>query len=89
MIIERFNTIIFIGDDLAQSIYAAFNILLREDLAFGSLKRGIMTDEDRLKCKCDNQFTNSECRGYAIKNIDEGKKEKASYRKGNPYLCES
>lgn len=89
MILERFNAIVFVGDDIAQSIYAAFNILLREDLALGSLQQWLMTDEERLKCKCDNQFLNNECRGYAIKNIDEVKKNEAGDRKGNPYFCQS
>jgi hypothetical protein len=89
MILERFNAIVFVGDDVAQSIYAAFNILLREDLALGSLQQWLMTDDERIKCKCDNQFLNNECQGYAIKSIDEVKKNDAGERKGNPYFCES
>ncbi|KAE8445484.1 hypothetical protein EG329_013374 [Mollisiaceae sp. DMI_Dod_QoI] len=88
IILERFNAIVFVGDEVAQSIYAAFNILLREDLALGSLQQWIMTEEERMKCKCDNQFINSECQRYAIKSIDEVRKNEASGRKGSPYLCE-
>lgn len=89
MILERFNAIVFVGDDIAQSIYAAFNILLREDLALGSLQQWLMTDEERTKCKCDNQFINSECSRYAIKNRDDLKKNEVGERRGNPYFCES
>lgn len=88
MILERFNTIVFVGDDIAQSIYAAFNILLREDLALGSLKYWAMTDEGWTRCKCDNQFVNSECQGYAINSRDDLKKNEAGKRKGSPYICE-
>jgi hypothetical protein len=39
MILERFNAIIFLGGDIAQTIYTAFNILLRKDLAVGGLRQ--------------------------------------------------
>jgi hypothetical protein len=90
MILERFNTIVFVGDEIAQSIYAAFNILLREDLGLGGLQEWIMTDQNRSNCKCDNQFLNQDCLRYAIKKSDEVKKNKAgSDRKGSLYFCES
>ena len=90
MILERFNTIVLVGDEIARSIYAAFNILLREDLAFGGLQQWIMTDQDLTNCKCDNQFLNKDCLGYAIKNREEIKKnEGGGGQKGSPYLCES
>lgn len=85
MILERFNAVVFVGDELAQSVYAAFNIFLREDLALGGLQQWTMTDQDRLNCKCDNQFLNPECTGYAIKHRDEVKKNDA--KKGSPYSC--
>jgi hypothetical protein len=88
MILERFNAIAFVGDELVQSIYAAFNVLLREDLALGGLQQWIITDQDRLNCKCDNQFLIPECTGYAIKNRDEVRKnEGGGDRKGSPYFC--
>lgn len=90
MILERFNTIVFVGDEIAQSIYTAFNILLREDLALGGLQQWIMIDQDRKNCKCDNQFLNVDCFGYAIKNRDEVKKNEIDGdRKGSPYFCDS
>lgn len=89
MLLERFNAVVFIGDDIAQSIYSAFNILLREDLALGSLQQWLMTEEERARCKCNNQFIDNDCRGHAIKSIDEVKKNEAGDRKGSPYFCES
>ncbi|KAL2071412.1 hypothetical protein VTL71DRAFT_12647 [Oculimacula yallundae] len=88
MILGRFNAITFIGDDITQSIYGAFNILLREDLALGSLQQSIMTDEDKAKCRCDNQFLNTDCRSFAIKTGDDGKKSEGGDRKGRPYSCD-
>lgn len=89
MILERFNSIVFVGDDIAQSIYAAFNVLLREDFALGSLKYWAMTDEGWTRCKCDSQFVDTECRGYAVKSKDDLKMNEASERKGSPYFCDS
>jgi hypothetical protein len=88
MILERFNTIVFVGGELVQSVYAALNILLREDLALGGLQQWIMSGQDRMNCKCDNQFLNQDCIGYAIKNREEVKKnEDVGDRKGSPYFC--
>ena len=86
MILERFNTIVFVGDELVHSVYTAFNILLREDLALGGLQQWIMSDQDRVICKCDNQFLNQDCARYAIKNRDEVKKNTGD-QKGSPYFC--
>jgi hypothetical protein len=86
MILERFNTIVFVGDELVHSVYTAFNILLREDLALGGLQQWIMSDQDRVICKCDNQFLNQDCAGYAIKNRDEVKKNIGD-QKGSSYFC--
>jgi len=86
MILERFNAIAFIGDELVQSVYAAFNVLLREDLSLGGLQQWIMSDQDRRICKCDGQFLNPECTGYGVKNRDEVKKNGGD-QKGSPYFC--
>ncbi|KAE9375379.1 hypothetical protein N431DRAFT_436863 [Stipitochalara longipes BDJ] len=86
MILERFNAISFIGDELVQSVYAAFNILLREDLSLGGLQQWIMSDQDRKNCKCDGQFLNLECTGYGMKNRDALKKNSRD-QKGSPYFC--
>lgn len=88
MILERFNAIILVGDDIAQSIYVAFNILLREDFALGGLQQWIMSDEDREKCKCDNQFLSLDCVKFAIKSFDEVRKNEGGDRKDTQYFCE-
>ncbi|KAK0102470.1 hypothetical protein ONS95_006089 [Cadophora gregata] len=87
MIVGRFNAITFVGDDLAQSIYAAFNILLREDLALGGLQQWIMSDEDKTKCRCHNQFLDIKCQRFAINTSEDAKKNEGGDRKGSPYYC--
>ncbi|CZS99445.1 uncharacterized protein RAG0_07766 [Rhynchosporium agropyri] len=89
MILGRFNAITFIGDDITQSIYRAFNILLREDLALGSLQQWIMSDEEKAKCRCHSQFLNTECQSFAIESINDVKKNEGSDRKGSPYFCDN
>ena len=86
MILERFSAVVFIGDNLASSIYTAFNILLREDLALGGLQQWRMTEQERIECKCDNQFANSNCLGYAITSSEEFKKN--TNGNSSPYYCE-
>jgi hypothetical protein len=88
MILERFNTVVFIGDNISQSIYTALNVLLREDLALGGLQQWMLSDQDRVACKCDNQFLNGDCLGYAIQASAEVKKNEAGDRKGSAYFCE-
>src|SRR5437763_616749 len=39
LILERFDGVVFVGDETLQSIYAGFNILLRQDLGLGAMKQ--------------------------------------------------
>ncbi|PBP20119.1 hypothetical protein BUE80_DR008768 [Diplocarpon rosae] len=71
MILERFNAVVFVGDDVAQSVYAAFNILLREDLILGGVHDWMMGDEDQAKCKCDGQLLNIDCLKFAVMSVEE------------------
>lgn len=64
MILERFDGVVFIGDETLQSIYAGFNILLRQDLALGAMKQWEMADEELNMCKCENQFAKESCAKY-------------------------
>jgi len=89
MILERFNSITFIGDYITESIYAAFNILLREDLALGGLKEWSMSEEDLASCKCSSQFLNKVCLEYAVKSMYDVKMNQAADQNGSPYFCQS
>ncbi|KAI9723857.1 MAG: hypothetical protein M1828_004107 [Chrysothrix sp. TS-e1954] len=71
MIIDRFDGIVFIGDESIGSIYAAFNILLRHDLALGALENWKMTPRERDNCRCNNQFTRSECSEFWVTSSSE------------------
>lgn len=78
MILERFDAVVFAGDDVLKYIYAAINMLLREHMARGGLKQWEMTESDRVICRCDNQLTRPECSSHIIMesqdvtNNDEG-----------------
>jgi len=78
----------FIGDNVAQTNYTAFNILLREDLSLGGLQYGTMDDQDGINCKCDNQFLNTDCRGYTIKSVEEVQKNQGDDPRGGSYFCQ-
>jgi hypothetical protein len=82
MILERFSAIVFVGDEIALSVYAALNVLLFEDLALGSLQQWMMSEQERESCTCNNQFTLENCLRYAIKNSDQ-----VHSGNGKSYLC--
>ena len=88
MILERFDAIIFIGDDTLKHIYAAFNILLRENLATGSLKQWEMTETDRFLCRCENQFTRPECSAHMLMDSQAVAANDASSGHRSPYYCD-
>jgi hypothetical protein len=52
----RFNALVFIGDDAARSIYAAFNILLTKDLELGAWRSWEMELVHKKKCRCESMF---------------------------------
>ena len=87
MILDRFDGVVFIGDDLVAQIYAAFNIILRRDLTHGALQQWKLTPQQREACRCDYQYTKPECSQYFVtSNEDVGKAEgDPTYR--SPYAC--
>ncbi|RVX68039.1 hypothetical protein B0A52_08450 [Exophiala mesophila] len=66
MILERFDSLIFVGDDSLQSIYNGFNILLRQDLIFGAMRVQEMESALRTQCWCDSQFTAKACSRHFV-----------------------
>ena len=88
MILERFDAIVFIGDDSLKQIYAAFNTLLRENMAIGSLKQWELNESQRDTCSCDNQITKSECSSHMIMESQtvREKDDKDSHR--SPFYCD-
>lgn len=89
MILERFDAVLFIGDDTLKPIYAAFNMLIREDIALGGLKQWELRASERDACRCDNQLTKPECSSrpitdsQAVRENDEG-----VGGHGSPYYCD-
>ncbi|KAH6683311.1 hypothetical protein B0J14DRAFT_673883 [Halenospora varia] len=86
MILERFNALIFVGDDLARTIYAAINILLREDLVHGGLQQWRMNEADKALCKCDAQFTKAACVEFGVKNMENVRKNQGAGRGGQRFV---
>ena len=90
MILDRFDGLVFIGDDMLKSIYAGFNILLREDLALGGLKQWDLSDDERRTCHCDSQFTNAKCFGSTALDSEEVVSKAGQRDSGrSPYRCNS
>ncbi len=87
MILERFDAVVFIGDDTLKTIYAAFNMLLRENIAMGGLKQWELTEKDRTTCRCDNQLMRPECSIHAITESQVVAENDESSGHKSPYYC--
>jgi hypothetical protein len=88
MILERFDAIIFIGDDTLQHVYAAFNMLIRENIALGSLKQWEMKESERAGCRCENQLIKAECSKYAILDNQAVRDHDGDSGHRSPYYCD-
>ena len=88
MILERFDAVVFIGDDSLKPIYAAFNMLLREDMATGSLKQWELNDGQRDACKCDSQLTKPECSSHMITDSETVREKEDGIGHGSPFHCD-
>ena len=89
MILERFDSVIFVGDDPVKHIYTAFNVLLRENVALGGMKQWEMEDEERRKCKCENQFVREECGKFLLRSNEEVGTKDTGSKGSSPYYCNS
>lgn len=87
MILDRFDSIIFLGDNTLRHIYSAFNMLLRENIALGGLKEWEMKESEREACRCDNQLSRPECLAYSILDSRAVHSNDASNGHSSPYLC--
>lgn len=88
MILERFDAIVFIGDDMLQGVYAAFNMLLRENIALGSLKQWEMNESERAACRCDGQLIKAECSKFAVMDNQAVRENDGGSGHRSPYYCD-
>ncbi|KAL1961919.1 hypothetical protein VTN77DRAFT_748 [Rasamsonia byssochlamydoides] len=87
-VLRRFDSVIFVGDGSLANIYAGFNILLRQDLAHGSLKQWEMSNERLEACKCEKQFSRDYCPLYQLRSSEEVY-SMGRAAKENAYACSS
>ena len=88
MILERFDAVVFIGDDSFKQIYAAFNMLLRENMAMGSLKQWELDESQRDACRCDNQLTKSECSSHMIMESETVREKEDNVGHKGTFYCD-
>lgn len=87
MILERFDGVVFIGDEMMHQIYTAFNILLRQDLMFGALAQWKMSDRERDGCRCANQYMKPDCTKFFVMGSDEVAQGDPTGTYRAPYIC--
>lgn len=83
-ILQKFDGVVFVGDESLADIYAGFNIILRQDLQTGSLRDWDMSPPQLEKCNCDAQFTSASCLPLRITSSDEVDRQKTLR---SPYAC--
>ena len=88
MVLERFDAIVFIGDDMLKAIYSAFNMLLRENIVTGGLKQWEMSETEKEVCRCDNQIMKPECATRMIMNNEEVREGGEGSGHRNHYYCD-
>ncbi|GLB06763.1 hypothetical protein AtubIFM57258_002080 [Aspergillus tubingensis] len=88
-ILRKFDGIVFVGDDTLADAYAGFNILLREDLATGSLREWEINKGHGHDCRCESQFTSRSCLPLRITSSDEVYAQEGSSAPRRPYACSS
>lgn len=88
MILERFDAIVLIGDDSLKQIYAAFNMLLRENMAIGSLKQWELNETQRDSCSCENQLSKSECSSHMIIESQTVREKDDKDSHTSPFYCD-
>ncbi|KAF8420036.1 hypothetical protein EV426DRAFT_252304 [Tirmania nivea] len=89
MILERFDTVVFIGDTMLRNIYGAFNILLRQNQALGAISQWEMSDHELNACRCDAQFTNPRCHLHFLRNSTHFTLLDPLSKRPSPSLCPS
>ena len=85
MLLDRFDGVVFVGDDSLQTVYNGFNVLLRQDLALGAVKAWDMDQNARDACRCDRQFNSASCAEHFVKSDQDVKDNTPSI--GSPYYC--
>lgn len=87
MILDRFDGLVFIGDELVGSIYAAFNMVMRSNIKLGALEQWRMLEKEIDTCVCDNQFSNAACSKYWVSSSEEVTKHDSEGGPRSPYAC--
>lgn len=87
MILERFDGVVFIGDDLISGVYGAFNMLLRKNLKLGALEQWRMDEKELEDCRCHNQYTNRECQKFFVQESESVAKHDKEGGPSSPYIC--
>ncbi|PKY01401.1 hypothetical protein P168DRAFT_312551 [Aspergillus campestris IBT 28561] len=86
-VLQKFDGVVFIGDESLADIYAGFNILLRQNLESGSLKDWEFSKDQAEKCKCDSQFTSPVCAPLRITSSDQAYQQDGPAAERSPYRC--
>lgn len=88
MILDRFDSVVFLGDETLRHIYSAFNMLLRENIGLGALRQWEMKESERETCRCANQLIRPECLAYSVADSQSVRMNDAGSGHSSSYYCD-
>ncbi|KAE8384950.1 hypothetical protein BDV23DRAFT_165850 [Aspergillus alliaceus] len=86
-ILQKFDALVFVGDETLADVYAGFNILLRGNLATGAMRESELTNEQLEKCRCGSQFTSASCLPLRVTSSDQVEKQNGRKAPAGPNAC--
>lgn len=88
MILDRFDGLVFVGDEMLAAVYAAFNMLMRENIVDGGLKQWKINADMKDACRCDGQFTKEQCKAQMFMASEEIRRDESDGGQSNQYICD-
>lgn len=88
MILDRFDGLVFVGDEMLAAVYAAFNMLMRENIVDGGLKQWKIDADMRDACRCDGQLMKEQCKAQMLMKSEEIRRDEGDGGQSNQYVCD-
>ncbi|CAG8978270.1 hypothetical protein HYALB_00010222 [Hymenoscyphus albidus] len=75
LLLTRFPTILFIGDETVRNLHTTLTILLHQDLRLGSFRPSLMGDVEKAKCACEAQYETMEMCEKFRRSLSDGDRD--------------
>lgn len=69
-ILSSFERVALLGDSMIRHLFAAMNVMLRQDLGYGAVSSWSFNDEEKELCFCNNQVNVKSCSWQTVGDLD-------------------